>query len=108
MSRFQSTHGKAVQAREITEELQEGTLRHVDGSLAKLVYLSSCRDCNSGRYRHDGLTIRFSEPDVHEALAQCHRELFAEMIVTPLAAWVGELRSYFTRTDADSPTVWKE
>jgi hypothetical protein len=97
-----------MEMREIADEFQERSLRYVDGGLAKLVFLSSCRDHNSGRYQHEGLAFRFSESAVHEALALCHRELFGGMIRTPLADWVSELRRYFTNTDTESLRVWKE
>jgi len=92
----------------VLAEFRERSLRYVQGNLAKLVYLSSCRDYNSGRYRHDGLATRFSETAVHEGLALCHRDLFEQMIQAPLTEWIEELRLYFTSTDPDAARVWKE
>ncbi len=93
---------------EIAEDFRERSLRYVDGDLAKLVFLSSCRDCNSGLYRHDGLAAQFPETAVHEALALCHREVFEEMSRSPLLHWVQELRWYFENADGNSLQVWKE
>lgn len=97
----------SVAARNPEDEFRDRTLRYVEGDLAKLVYLSSCRDCNSGRYRHDGLSSRFSEVDVDRALALCHRELFDEAVRKPLAAWVAELREYFAVADGASLVFWR-
>jgi hypothetical protein len=97
-----------IDVHEVAEEFRERSLRYVEGGLAKLVFLSSCRDYNSGRYRHDGLARRFSEQAVHEALALCHRELFEGMIRTPLTDWVVELRHYFAASGMESFQVWKE
>jgi hypothetical protein len=94
--------------RQVIEDFRERTLQYVGGNLAKLVYLSSCRDYNSGRYRHDGLAAQFSEEVVDEALAQCHRELFEQMIQIPLSEWVEELRRYFNDTDPESLKIWKQ
>ncbi len=93
---------------DIVEDFRERSLRYVEGDLAKLVFLSSCRDCNSGLYRHDGLAVQFPETAVHEALALCHREVFEEMSRAPLLHWVQELRQYFENADANSLQVWKE
>jgi hypothetical protein len=73
------------------ETLQGGTpggLNCSDQSclvLAKLVFLSSCRDYNSGLYRHDGLAAEYAETITHEALALLHREIFEERSAVPLA-----------------------
>jgi hypothetical protein len=93
--------------RQVIEDFRERSLQYVEGNLAKLVYLSSCRDYNSGRYRHDGLAAQFSEEVVDDALAQCHRELFEQMIQIPLSEWVEELRRYFNSTDPESLKIWK-
>src|SRR6185295_5147755 len=97
-----------IDIRDVIAEFRARSLSCVEGNLARLVYLSSCRDYNSGKYRHDGLAIRFSEETVHEALARCHRDLFEEMIQTPLAEWVQELRRYFNATDPEAARIWRE
>ena len=94
--------------REIAEDFRERTLRYVDGGLAKLVFLSSCRDYNSGLYRHDGLAVEYSELSVHAALLLLHTEIFEEISVAPLEQWVSELRQYLENADPSSLRVWKE
>src|SRR5215475_12923808 len=108
MRQSHSITNESAQIRDIAEEFLQRSLNYVEGNLAKLVYLSSCRDYNSGKYRHDGLAVEFFETAVHDALAQCHRELFEQMIQSPLAEWVAELRRYFTCTDPESLQVWKQ
>jgi hypothetical protein len=108
MKNSNSDPDESINIRYVLTEFRERSLRYVEGNLAKLVYLSSCRDYNSGRYRHDGLAARFSEEMVHEALALCHRDLFEQMIQTPLAEWVEELRRYFTGTDPEAARIWRE
>ena len=103
-----SNPSERINIRDVVSEFRERSLRYVEGNLAKLVYLSSCRDYNSGRYRHDGLAAQFSEQAAHEAIALCHRELFEHMIQAPLAEWVEELRKYFNSTDPDAARIWKE
>ena len=59
---------------EAVRDLQNRTLDRLDGDFAKLVYLASTRDYNTGRYAHDGLSFRFSEPVAERVLAAAHRE----------------------------------
>jgi len=97
-----------VDINDIAEDFRERSLRYVPGGLPKLVFLSSCRDCNSGLYQHDGLSARYSPIAVDQALALCHREVFEEMSTNPLEQWVKELGEYFENADANSMQVWKE
>jgi hypothetical protein len=103
-----SAVAEQVDIRDIAEDFRERTLKYVDGGLAKLVLLSSCRDYNSGLYRHDGLAVEYSELAVHAALSLLHMEVFEEMSVAPLEQWVSELRQYLESADAASLRVWKE
>ena len=76
--------------------------------MAKLVFLTSCRDYNSGLYRHDGLATEHPEFAIHAALGLIHNELFEEMSTAPLEQWVEELRQYLENAGANSIRVWKE
>lgn len=94
--------------REIADDFRQRTLRYVEGNLAKLVFLTSCRDYNSGLYKHDGLATEFPEYAIHAALGLLHKELFEETSAAPLEQWVEELRQYLENADANSIRVWKE
>lgn len=79
---------------EAFRDLQNRTLAKLDGDFARLVYLASTRDYNSGRYAHDGLSFRYSEPVAEAVLAEAHREVFATLALTPLRNFVGQLEHY--------------
>src|SRR6266404_1904471 len=75
-------------------DLRNRTLAKLDGDLARLVYLASTRDYNTGRYAHDGLSFRFSEPVAERALAAAHREVFVSLALSPLKVLVAKLEQY--------------
>jgi hypothetical protein len=75
-------------------DLQNRTLAKLDGDFARLVYLASTRDYNTGRYAHDGLNFRFTEPVAERALLAAHREVFLSLALSPLRALVGKLEQY--------------
>jgi hypothetical protein len=93
------------------EDLRRRTLSEIPRSLDRLIYLASMRDYNTGLYYHDGLAGRFSEEAACEALADCHREAFRELLGTPLQELVGQIEAYIraTRTSPfDFITAWKK
>jgi hypothetical protein len=77
-----------------TQDLRRRTLAHMPQALERLIYLSSTRDYNSGMYRHEGLALRFSEEASCEALADCHREAFHELVAASLPDLVHQLKRY--------------
>ena len=46
----------------------------------RLVYLSSLRNSNSGRYEHHGLALMFGEDETHQTLFESHKRTFAEWL----------------------------
>ena len=99
---------QGVDINDVAQDFRDRSLRYVEGGLAKLVFLSSCRDYNSGLYCHDGLASEYSETVAHEVLALLHREIFEELSAVPLAQWVKETSQYLENADANSLRVWKE
>jgi len=79
---------------EALRDLQNRTLARLNGDFAKLVYLASTRDYNTGHYAHDGLSFRFSELVAERALAAAHREVFVSLALSPLRVLVGHLEQY--------------
>jgi len=93
------------------EDLRRRTLSEIPRSLDRLIYLASMRDYNTGLYYHDGLAGRFSQEAACEALADCHREAFRELLGTPLRELVAQIEAYIraTRTSPfDFVTAWKK
>src|SRR5208282_3052535 len=76
------------------DDLRRRTLADMRQPLARLIYLASTRDYNTGLYYHHGLALRFSEEAACEALANCHREAFEELAEASLEGLVYELEAY--------------
>ncbi len=83
-------------------DLRNRTLAKLDGDFARLIYLASTRDYNTGRYTHDGLNFRFTEPVAARVLAEAHRELFVSLALSPLKILVTQLEQYI-RTGCAHP-----
>lgn len=96
--------------RAASRDLQLRTLSQYPQSLDRLIYLASLRDYNTGLYHHDGLASRFSQEAACEALADCHREAYRELLSCSLEEIVDQLQSYMQATSTDPGeflTAWK-
>src|SRR6267143_3030339 len=80
-------------------DLRSRTLSRLPGDFSRLVYLASSRDCNTGKYYHDGLAFHFSEMVVSRAFAECHREVFDRLVYASLEELIDELCNYISSTD---------
>jgi hypothetical protein len=85
---------RPIAVEDALRDLQNRTLATLDGDLARLVYLASTRDYNTGRYAHDGLSFHYSEAVAQEALATAHRGVFESLAVSPLRIVVANLEEY--------------
>jgi len=65
------------------EDLQDTTLKAVNGCLRRLEYLAGLRDKDGG-YAHWGLTRVYGELAAKRALAEAHRDLLMEILSTPI------------------------
>src|SRR5579863_6515216 len=92
------------------DDLRRRTLAAMTHPLERMIYLASTRDYNSGLYYHQGLALRFSEEAACEALADCHREAFEELVDASLEELVHELEAYLESTrvaPSDFIVAWK-
>src|SRR5215471_14193714 len=76
------------------EDLRRRTLSHFQRPLDRLIYLASTRDYNTGIYYHDGLASTYGEDVTCQALAECHREAFREVVATDLRDLVKQIEAY--------------
>jgi hypothetical protein len=101
---------KRLDVQAASEDLRRRTFAHMPRALDRLIYLASTRDYNTGVYYHDGLAARFSEEVACEALSDCHREAFRELLSSSLEELVNQLGAYMESTHthpSDFITAWK-
>jgi len=75
-------------------DLANRSLSKMRGAFARLIYLASMRDYNTGVYHHDGLARMFTEDISGRAIASCHREVFERLVLLPLKGLVEQLELY--------------
>jgi hypothetical protein len=82
-------------------DLRKRTLSRLDCDFARVIYLSSLRDFNTGQYHHQGLAHTFTESVASTAMAECHHELFKRLVLSPLRSFVEQL-DRFIRSSPNS------
>jgi hypothetical protein len=70
-----------------------------------MLYLSSLRDCNSGRYLHPQLSPSIGGEEAHTALSACHDRIFLRLLTTPVAQYVLQLEEYIRYARTERNTV---
>jgi hypothetical protein len=89
-----STVGKLVPVQAAYDDLLQRSLTRLPGDLARLIYLASTRDYNTGMYHHDGLAARFRPEAATKALEIAHRQIFYRLSAYSLEELVKELELY--------------
>ena len=87
--------GKLVPVQAAYDDLLRRSLAKLPGDLARLIYLASTRDYNTGTYHHDGLAARFRPDAAGKALEIAHRQIFFQLSAYSLESLVEQLRIYF-------------
>ena len=67
---------KLVPVQAAYDDLLQRSLSKISCDLARLIYLASTRDYNTGTYHHDGLASRFRADAASKALEIAHRQVF--------------------------------
>ncbi|MCC7174039.1 MAG: hypothetical protein IT159_02495 [Bryobacterales bacterium] len=70
-----------------------------------MVYLTSLRDPNTGRYEHHGLAQIFGDVEADAALAESHSQAFAEWLSYDLEQQKADLDLYLASFEADRRTI---
>ena len=91
-------------------DLAERTLSRIRGDFARLIYLASMRNYNTGEYHHEGLACMFTESIAGRAIASCHRDVFRRLVVRPLKELVEQLELYASSncsTPSELVRIWE-
>lgn len=102
---------KLVPVQAAYDDLLQRSLSKISCDLARLIYLASTRDYNTGTYHHDGLASRFSPDVAGKALEIAHRQLFYQLSAYSLEEMVGQLQTYLDcshESPADVLRIWQK
>ena len=97
--------GKLVPVQAAYDDLLRRSLAKLPGDLARLIYLASTRDYNTGTYHHDGLAARFRPDAAGKALEIAHRDIFNRLSAYSLEQLVEELELYLNSSHGNSADV---
>jgi hypothetical protein len=89
-----STTVKLVPVQAAYDDLLQRSLSKVSCDLARLVYLASTRDYNTGSYHHEGLANRFRPDAASKALEIAHQQVFYRLAACSLEELVAQLNTY--------------
>ncbi len=106
-----NVNAKLVPVQEAYDDLLQRSLSKLSCDLARLVYLASTRDYNTGTYHHDGLAARYRADAACQALELAHRHIFYRLSAYPLEDLVGELQLYLNSSrerPADVLRIWQQ
>jgi hypothetical protein len=93
---------KLVSVQDAYDDILERTLARISCDLARLVYLASTRDYNTGNYHHDGLAARFSAEVARKALEIAHRQVFYRVSAYSLEELSEQVEIYL-KSSRESP-----
>lgn len=101
---------RRTDVQQATSDLRSRTLAGLHRPLDRLIYLSSTRDYNTGLYHHYGLAARYTPAVACEALSNCHREAFQELLGCSVKELVDQIEGYMRSTGIQADhflTSWK-
>jgi hypothetical protein len=97
--------GKLVPVQAAYDDLLQRSLAKLPGDLARLIYLASTRDYNTGTYHHDGLAARFRPDAASKALEIAHRQIFYRVSSYSLEELVKELERYLNSSHESAAEI---
>jgi hypothetical protein len=100
-----------MDVQQAADDFRRRSLSGYPRPLDRLIYLASMRDYNTGLYYHDGLASRYSQEVACEAMADCHREAFRNLLGSSLEDLVDQMEGYMSSTHTspiDFLTDWRK
>ncbi|HTU35716.1 MAG TPA: hypothetical protein VMF66_18080 [Candidatus Acidoferrum sp.] len=101
---------KRMDVQKAAEDVRLRTLGKIPRPLDRFIYLASTRDYNTGLYHHEGLASRYSAEVACEALADCHREVYRQLLFCSLKDLVAQMEAYVDSSHTlarDFISVWR-
>jgi hypothetical protein len=86
-------------------DLWRNTLAQIPSVFGRLVYLSSLRDQNTGRYEHHGMSQIFGEEEADRALRESHAQTFADWLCFGLEQQKADLDLYLSAFEGNKRTI---
>jgi hypothetical protein len=102
---MKGTEDRPVLGRDAASNLWLRTISQIPSVFGRLVYLSSLRNANNGRYEHHGLALVFGEDEANKALKKSHTHVFAEWLTFNLEQQNVDLGLYISGLPDDRKTV---
>ena len=93
--------------RKAASDLWRNTLSQIPSVFGRLMFLSSLRNLNSGRYEHHGLALVFGSYEASKALKKSHREAFAEWLSYDIEEQKADLDLYLSEQPDHKRTILK-
>jgi hypothetical protein len=96
---------------EAKRDFEIRTLAKIRGDFARLIYLASLRDYNTGEYHHEGLSQRYSGDFARRAIGLCHVEVFKRLVLLPMRELVDEIDIYVgsnSSSDGQFFNTWRK
>ncbi len=101
---------KCIDVKKAAEDVRLRTLAKIPRPLDRFIYLASMRDYNTGVYHHEGLASRYSAEVACEALADCHRETYRQILACSLEDLVAQMEAYIDSSQTPPSgfiSVWR-
>lgn len=101
---------RRLDVQQAADDVRSRTLARIQRPIDRLIYLASTRDYNTGIYHHDGLANRYGAAVACEALADCHREVFQELLACSVKNLVSQMEGYICSAGIGASeflTSWK-
>jgi hypothetical protein len=91
--------------RSAASDLWRHTLSQIPTVFGRLVYLSSLRNANTGKYEHHGLSLVFGDEEANRALKKSHSQAFEEWLSFNIEQQKADLDLYLSSLFEDKRTV---
>jgi hypothetical protein len=86
-------------------DLWRNTLSQIPTTYGRLVFFSTMRDQDTGRYTHYGFAQRVGDETAHETMKQSHLQCFSEWLNFSLEEQKADLDLYLSGIDSDKRTI---